>query len=92
MRLLVQQRHVQVPPRAPPALGDELEPGGDEHEGGIAVGEGAGHPRPASDLAVEPLDGVVGPDLRQCSRGNLVYVSVSARPSMTILAASFIPD
>lgn len=30
--------------------------------------------------------------LRQCSRGNLVYVSVSAQPSMTTLAASFIPD
>ena len=60
MRLLLQQRHVQVPPRAPLALGDVLEPGRREHEGRPAVGEGAHHPGAPADLAVEPLDGVVG--------------------------------
>ena len=60
MRLLLQQRHVQVPPRAPLALGDVLEPGRREHEGGVPVGERPHHPRPASDLPVEALDGVVG--------------------------------
>ena len=60
MRLLLQQRHVQVAAGAPLALRDVLEPRGHEHEGGPAVGEGAYHPRPATYLAVEPLDGVVG--------------------------------
>ena len=60
MRLLLQQRHVQVPPRAPLALGDVLEPGRREHEGRPAVGEGADHAGPPADLPVEALDGVVG--------------------------------
>ena len=60
MRLLVQQSHVQIAPRPPLALGDVLQPRGDEHEGGVPVGERPHDPGPASYLAVEALDGVVG--------------------------------
>ena len=62
MRLLVQQRHVQVAARPPLALGDVLEPGGHQHERAPPVGEGASHPRAAPDLAVDAFDGVVGAD------------------------------
>ena len=62
MRLLVQQRHVQVAAGAPLAPRDVLEPRGHEHEGASSVREGAHHPGAPADLAVEPLDGVVGPD------------------------------
>lgn len=62
MRLLVQQRRVQVAPRPPLALRDVLEPRGDEHEGRLAVREGADHAGAAADLAVEALDRVVGAD------------------------------
>ena len=60
MRLLVQQRHVQVAAGAPLALGDVLEPGGHEHEGGPPVGEGAHHAGAPANLPVEALYGVVG--------------------------------
>ena len=59
---LLQLRHVQVPPLPPLVLGDVLEPGGHEHEGRVPVREGADHPRASPDLAVYPLDAVVGPD------------------------------
>lgn len=58
----VQQRHVQVAAGPPFALGHVLEPGVDEHEDGVPVREGAHDPRPALDLAAEPLDGAVAPD------------------------------
>lgn len=62
VRLLLQQRHVQVAPRAPLALRDVLEPRGDEHERRLPVREGAHHAGPSTDLAAEALDGVVGAD------------------------------
>ena len=62
VRLPIKQRHVQVTPRAPLALRDALGPRGDEHEGRPAVGEGARRARSPADLAVQPLDGVVGAD------------------------------
>ena len=43
-------------------VGDVLQPGGDEHERRVPVGECAHDPRPPPDLAVYPLDAVVGPD------------------------------
>ena len=45
MWLPLQQSDVQVAPRALLALGDVLEPRGDEHEGALPVGEGADHVR-----------------------------------------------
>ena len=62
MRLLVQQRRIQVATGAPLTLGDVLQPRGHEHEGAPSVREGAHHAGSPADLAVEPLDGVVGPD------------------------------
>lgn len=53
MRSLVQQRHVQVASRAPLALRDVLEPRGHEHEGALAVGEGADHARSAAYLSID---------------------------------------
>lgn len=58
-----------------------LEPGGDEHEGRLAVGERADHPRAAADLAVEPLDG----DLRK-----KLYVSGTVPSSLGTNDASTI--
>ena len=49
-------------PRSPLALRDVLEPRGDEHERRLPVREGSRHAGPPSDLAVQPLDGVVGAD------------------------------
>ena len=43
-------------------VGDVLQPGGDEHERRVPVREGADHPRASPDLAVYPLDAVIGPD------------------------------
>lgn len=43
-------------------LDDVFQPGGDEHERRISVGERAHDPRPPLDLAVYPLDPVVGSD------------------------------
>lgn len=48
MRLPLQQSDVQAAAGAPLALGDTLEPRGHEHEHGLAVGEGAHDPRPAT--------------------------------------------
>ena len=39
-----------------------LQPRGDEHEGGVVVGEGVARPCPPPDLAVYSLDSVVGSD------------------------------
>ena len=60
--LILEKRHIQIAAPAPLALGDVLGPGGHQHQGGTVVGEGADHPRPAPDLTVEPLDGVVRAD------------------------------
>lgn len=57
-----QQRHVQVAPRAPLALGHVLEPVSHEHQRAPAVREGADHARAAADLAVKSPDCVVVPD------------------------------
>ena len=59
VRLLAQQRHVQIAPRAPLALGHVLEPGGHEQERGPLVGEGADHAGVPAYLPVQALDGVV---------------------------------
>ena len=58
----LQQRHVQVAPRPPLAPRDVLQPCGDEHEGGVPVGERPHDAGSPADLAVQPLDGVVRAD------------------------------
>ena len=57
---------------APPALGDVLEPHGDEHGGTLPVGKGSDPAGAPAHLAVKPLDGVVGPDPPPAPLGNLV--------------------
>lgn len=44
---------------SPFVAGDVLEPGGHQHERGLAAQEHAADPRFASDLAIESLDDVV---------------------------------
>ena len=60
VRLPLQQSDVQIAAVSPLALRDVCEPRGHEHEGAPAVREGAYDAGTPSDLAVEPLDGVVG--------------------------------
>lgn len=62
MRLLPQQRHVQVAAAAPLALRGALQPRGHAHECALPVGEGPDHAGAPAYLPVQALDGVVGPD------------------------------
>ena len=89
VQLLFEQRLVQVSAGAPFAVRDVLQAGGHQHQCGFPVGERADHAGPAPDLPVEPLDGVVRADAPPMPAGHPQYVSVSAKPSRTTLAASF---
>lgn len=77
VRLPFQQRHVQIAAGAPLALGHVLEPRGHEHEGAFPVGERPDRAGASAYLAVQALDGVVGPDPLPVLARDLVYVSVS---------------
>jgi hypothetical protein len=44
-------------------------PGGDQHQSGVAIREGAHHTRAPADLADDPLKWVVGPQLPPMGRG-----------------------
>ena len=60
---LVERFHVHVLP-GPPLVGEDVtETGRYQHQGGLSVREAAHHVGPASDLPVQTLQGVVGPDL-----------------------------
>ena len=48
--------HVHVFLVAPLGAGHMAQAGTDQHEGGVAIREGAHHPGPAADLPVEPLN------------------------------------
>ena len=52
-------------------VSDVLQPCRDQHECRVAVGECAHDPRPPPDLAVYPLDPVVGPDAAPVLRREL---------------------
>ena len=58
----LQVLHVHVFLVAPLGAGHMAQAGTDQHEGGVAIREGAHHPGSAADLPVEPLNNVVGPD------------------------------
>ena len=47
------------------------EPGADQHQGGVAIGERPHHTGPAADLTVQPLDHVVGADTRPVLAGKI---------------------
>ena len=58
----LQMLHVHVLFIAPLGAGHIAQAGTDQHEGGVAIREGAHHPGSAADFPVEPLNNVVGPD------------------------------
>lgn len=88
MRLPFQQGHVQVAAGAPLALSHVLQPRGHEHEGAPPVREGSDHAGSPADLAVQPLDGVVGAYAPPVLAGEPGDARVSAQPSLTTLATS----
>ena len=58
----LQVLHIHVFLAAPLGTRDVSQPRADQHQGGIAVRERPHHAGPAADLAVQPLDHVVGAD------------------------------
>ena len=49
--------HIHVLLVAPLSAGNMAQPGTDQHEGGVAIGERAHHPSAAADFPVEPFSG-----------------------------------
>ena len=67
----LQVLHVHVFLVAPLGARHMAEPGADQHQSGVAIGERPHHPRPAADLPVQPLDHVVGTDARPMLAGKI---------------------
>ena len=63
--------HVHVLFIAPLGAGHIAQAGTDQHEGGVAIREGAHHSGSAADLPVEPLNNVVGTDAGPMLEGEL---------------------
>ena len=80
----LQMLHVHVFLAAPLGARHMAQPRTDQHQGGVAIGECPHHPRPSTDLTVQPLDHVVGADARLVFtgkvtvRGNGTTVDMSA--------------
>ena len=72
----LQMLHVHVFLAAPLGARHMAEPGADQHQGGVAIGECPHHAGSAADLTVQPLDHVVGADARPMPAGK---IAVSAR-------------
>ena len=53
------------------------EPGTDQHQGRVAIGECPHHPRPPADLTVQPLDHVVGADARPVLAGKIAVAEAN---------------
>ena len=78
----LQVLHVHVFFAAPLGARHMAEPGTDQHQGRVAIGECPHHPRPSADLPVQPLDHVVGTAARPVLAGE---VTVGQRLLNTIL-------
>ena len=63
--------HVHVFLVAPLGARHMAEPGADQHQGGVPIGERPHHPRPSADLPVQPLDHVVCTDARPVLAGKI---------------------
>ena len=70
-RLDGEKRHVQVAAGPPFAVGDVLQAGGHQHQGGLSVGERASDAGPSPDLPVQALDRVVRADAPPMLAGHL---------------------
>lgn len=55
--------HTHVTFGTPGLAGHVPQPGTDEHQGGVAIGEGANHPGSVADLPVKPFNDVIASDL-----------------------------
>ena len=67
----LQMLHVHVFLVAPLGARHMAESGADQHQGGVAIGERPHHAGSAADLAVQPLDHVVGADARPVLAGEI---------------------
>ena len=67
----LQMLHVHVFFAAPLGARHMAEPGTDQHQGRVAIGECPHHPRPSADLTVQPLDHVAGTDARPVFAGKI---------------------
>ena len=54
--------HVHVFLAAPLSTGHMTEPGANQHQGRVAIGEGSDDPGSAADIPVEPLNDIVSAD------------------------------
>ena len=67
----LQVLHIHVFFAAPLGARHMAEPGTNQHQGRVAIGECPHHPRPPADLTVQPLDHVVGADARPVLAGKI---------------------
>ena len=75
----LQLLHVHVFLAAPLGARHMAEPGADQHQGGVAIGERPHHAGSAADLTVQPLNHVVGADARPVLAGKVtIWLQVSA--------------
>ena len=70
----LQVLHVHVFLAAPLGARHMAQPGTDQHQGGVAIGERPHHPRPSADLTVQPLDHVVGTDAGPMLAGKITIL------------------
>ena len=71
----LQVLHVRVFLAAPLGTCYMAKAGTDQHQGGVAIGEHPRHAGSAADLAVQPLDHVVGADARPVLAGKIAVRS-----------------
>ena len=71
----LQVLHVHVFLAAPLGTCHMAKAGTDQHQGGVAIGERPHHAGSAADLAVQPLDHVVGADARPVLAGKIAVRS-----------------
>ena len=74
----LQMLHVHVFLAAPLGARHMAEPGADQHQGGVAIGERPHHAGSAADLTVQPLNHVVGADARQVLAGKVTISSFAS--------------
>ena len=67
----LQVLHVHVFLVAPLGARHMAEPGADQHQGGVAIGERPHHTGAPTDLTVQPLDHIVGTDARPMLAGKI---------------------
>ncbi len=80
----LQVLHVHVFLAAPLGTRDVSQPRADQHQGGIAVRERPHHAGPAADLAVQPLDHVVGADACPMLAGKVTIKAGSDPPKVSL--------